>query len=61
MRSALVAGFSTSFPRVRRPAVVLLAHDLKVLIVLLLRTAKRLNDSRRQQHSAHHNEEQDLR
>ena len=35
MRSALVAGFSTSFPRVRTPAVISLARDLKSLIVLL--------------------------
>ena len=49
MPSASISGLPTSSPRVRTPATVLLAHDLKALIVLLLRTAGRLND-----HS-HHN------
>ncbi|HTS05990.1 MAG TPA: hypothetical protein VMP68_10445 [Candidatus Eisenbacteria bacterium] len=44
MRSASIAGLPISFPRVRTPAAVLLAGDLKALIILLLRSAKRLND-----------------
>jgi len=44
MQSASITGFSTSLPRVRMPAAVLLARDLKTLIVLLVGTAKRLGD-----------------
>jgi len=44
MRSASTADFSTSFPRVRTPAVIALARDLKTLIVLLVCLAKWLGD-----------------
>jgi len=38
MRGASMPGNSASFPRVRTPAVISLAHDLKRLIVLLSRS-----------------------
>ena len=51
MPSASISGLPTSSPRVRTPATVLLAHDLKALIVLLLRTAKRLDDCGHKKHT----------
>jgi hypothetical protein len=44
VRSASITGLPTSFPRVRKPATVLLAQDLKTLMLLLVGAAKRLGD-----------------
>jgi len=44
MRNDAIADCPTSFLRVRTPAAVLLARDLKTLIALLVCLAKRLRD-----------------